>query len=81
MITLKATPGLDGKQVVFGQVIKGMEVVRRIAKVALDMNDSPRIPITIVDCGEIDDLKAFLKYDPFSKEVFDSIKEQKTQLT
>lgn len=50
-ITLKACPHLDGKNVVFGQVIDGMEIVRKISKVPIDKEDKPRFPIIIIDCG------------------------------
>jgi len=40
-VTLNACPHLDGKHVVFGQVVYGMEVVRKIAKTAVDKKDKP----------------------------------------
>jgi len=70
-ITLKASPHLDGKHVVFGQVVGGMEAVRKIAKVPVDMNDKPKIPVVIVDCGEVGGNRDFLRYDPFQKSVAD----------
>lgn len=66
-VTLKPCPHLDGKHVVFGQVIEGMETIRKVSKVAVDMNDRPKIPVVIVDCGEVNDFRNFLRYDPFQK--------------
>eukprot|EP00640_Fibrocapsa_japonica_P005905 CAMPEP_0113937590 /NCGR_PEP_ID=MMETSP1339-20121228/4186_1 /TAXON_ID=94617 /ORGANISM="Fibrocapsa japonica" /LENGTH=115 /DNA_ID=CAMNT_0000940421 /DNA_START=285 /DNA_END=629 /DNA_ORIENTATION=+ /assembly_acc=CAM_ASM_000762 len=52
-ITFKPTPHLDERHVVFGQVVEGMEVVRMMECVATDMNDRPRMDVTIADCGEL----------------------------
>jgi hypothetical protein len=32
-----------------------------MSKIPVDAKDKPKIPIIIVDCGEIDDFKDFLK--------------------
>jgi peptidyl-prolyl cis-trans isomerase A (cyclophilin A) len=40
-ITHKATPWLDGKHTVFGEVVKGQEVVDAIANVSRDFGDRP----------------------------------------
>lgn len=55
-VTLKPAPHLDGKHVVFGQVISGIEVIRAISKVPTDIYEHPRIPVQIFDCGQLDDL-------------------------
>lgn len=40
-ITLKATPWLDGHHAVFGHLIEGQEVLKRIGSVKTDSNDKP----------------------------------------
>ena len=52
-ITCKDTPWLDGKHVVFGKVIKGIEVVKEVEAVKVGENDKPEVKVVISDCGEI----------------------------
>jgi peptidyl-prolyl isomerase D len=51
-ITTVPTPHLDGKHVVFGRVLAGKNVVRKIESTPT-ANDKPDQPVLIVDCGEI----------------------------
>merc|ERR1712139_563759 len=51
-ITFAELKQLDGKHVVFGKVVEGMEVIDRVeAEAATEGEGKPTIPVTIVDCG------------------------------
>jgi cyclophilin family peptidyl-prolyl cis-trans isomerase len=46
------TGGLDGKHVVFGSVVDGMDVVKKIESYGTD-SGQPKAKIVIADCGEL----------------------------
>jgi cyclophilin family peptidyl-prolyl cis-trans isomerase len=46
-ITLAPTPWLDGKHAIFGKVVKGIEVIRKIGSSPTDPNDRPLQPIVM----------------------------------
>jgi peptidylprolyl isomerase len=50
-ITTTPTPHLDGKHVVFGRVVEGLEIITRIENAETDKGDKPVVPVTISDCG------------------------------
>ncbi|EDS44183.1 peptidyl-prolyl cis-trans isomerase [Culex quinquefasciatus] len=52
-ITVKATSWLDGRHVVFGKVVEGMDVVRKIEKTATDGRDKPVQDVVIADSGSL----------------------------
>ncbi|XP_076290105.1 peptidylprolyl isomerase B (cyclophilin B) [Lasioglossum baleicum] len=66
-ITVKQTPWLDGRHVVFGKVIKGMDVVRKIESVSTDTRDRPTKDVVIADSG------AEVVAEPFSVSKEDAV--------
>lgn len=52
-ITTKATPHLNGKHVVFGKVVAGMNLVRAMENTPTGANDKPVSPVVISDCGTV----------------------------
>lgn len=53
-LTTKKTSWLDGRHVVFGKVLKGMDVVRRVEAGKTDSRDKPDQEVKIADCGIIE---------------------------
>ena len=53
IICNKTLPWLDGKHVVFGRVLEGMDIVHAIEYTHTDKNDRPFSNATIVDCGQL----------------------------
>ena len=51
-ITLDYTPWLDGKHVVFGKILKGMDIVRKIEDYGSEEGE-PRETIKIINCGSL----------------------------
>ncbi|KAG4093800.1 peptidyl-prolyl cis-trans isomerase B [Neocallimastix lanati (nom. inval.)] len=52
-ITTVTTSWLDGRHVVFGKVIEGMDVVTAIETTKTLPGDRPATPVIIADCGEL----------------------------
>jgi peptidyl-prolyl cis-trans isomerase A (cyclophilin A) len=46
-ITVAATPWLNGRHTIFGEVTKGMDIVDAISKVDRDPGDKPKTPVVI----------------------------------
>lgn len=55
-ILFKDTPHLNGKHVVFGKCVEGVEYLDELEKVETE-GDTPSTPITIVDCGVLETKK------------------------
>jgi peptidyl-prolyl isomerase F (cyclophilin D) len=51
-ITTVTTSWLDGKHVVFGKVIEGMDVVKRVESYGTD-SGKPKAKVVIADCGQL----------------------------
>jgi peptidyl-prolyl cis-trans isomerase B (cyclophilin B) len=52
-ITVKETPWLDGRHVVFGEVLEGYDVVEVIENTPKGANDRPATTVTILKSGEL----------------------------
>ena len=46
-------PHLNGKHVVFGKIVKGMNTVRRVENTPTKQYDEPEVDVVIADCGVI----------------------------
>lgn len=52
-ITCAPCDFLDGKNVVFGRVVEGMSVVRKIEETAVGLQNRPKVPVIISECGQM----------------------------
>lgn len=52
-ITCGQFPFLDGKHVVFGQIVHGLSVLRAIEAVPRGPGDRPSVAVAVSDCGEL----------------------------
>jgi len=52
-ITAAKCDFLDGKHVVFGRVIDGMLVVRKVENAPVGPNNKPKVTITVSQCGQM----------------------------
>lgn len=50
-ITTADTPWLDGKHVVFGKVVQGLDVVDKLQNLPVDRSGRPGQRVAIDDCG------------------------------
>jgi peptidylprolyl isomerase len=53
-ITFAPTLHLDGKHTIFGRVIQGLEVCREVEEIETGSNDNPKVPVTVVGCGQLE---------------------------
>jgi peptidyl-prolyl cis-trans isomerase B (cyclophilin B) len=53
MILYESASFLDGRHVVFGKVLEGMDVVRKIENLSTDNSDKPTKEVKIIDSGAL----------------------------
>ena len=63
-ILLNHIPWFDGKHVVFGQIINGMEIIKQIEEIETDKDDKPLINISIINCGKISNNDIIINIKP-----------------
>ena len=51
-ITTVNTPWLDGKHVVFGEVVEGMDIVKKVEALG-SQSGALKKPVVISDCGQL----------------------------
>lgn len=50
-ITFGPTPHLDGKHVVFGKLVEGLEVLDKLEELETGKQDCPAVTVKVADCG------------------------------
>eukprot|EP00735_Rhodelphis_limneticus_P004429 TRINITY_DN16015_c0_g1::TRINITY_DN16015_c0_g1_i1::g.3753::m.3753 TRINITY_DN16015_c0_g1::TRINITY_DN16015_c0_g1_i1::g.3753 ORF type:complete len:204 (+),score=5.23,sp/P0C1H9/PPIB1_RHIO9/64.68/3e-89,Pro_isomerase/PF00160.16/3.5e-48,ComC/PF03047.9/0.48,ComC/PF03047.9/5.4e+02 TRINITY_DN16015_c0_g1_i1:104-715(+) len=62
-ITTVKTPWLDGRHVVFGRVVEGMDIIETVENTSTDSRDRPVNDVVIANCGLLSDEGAAAKND------------------
>lgn len=52
-VTTVVTSWLDGRHVVFGEVLKGYDVIEKIENTPTKPGDKPAVEVIVSDCGEV----------------------------
>ena len=52
-LTLVSTPWLDGKHVVFGRVVRGLEILKEMERVGSSPTGATSKEVKIADCGQL----------------------------
>ena len=55
MITFRPCPDLDGKQVAFGRIVKGLDALKQLESISVKPDGKPNEEVFIVDCGAYPD--------------------------
>lgn len=53
-ILFTETPWLNGRHVVFGKVVEGMEVIDKLEAVKTDRSDRPNLEVKVADSGVLE---------------------------
>ncbi|CAD7939574.1 unnamed protein product [Amoebophrya sp. A120] len=72
-VLFQPQPHLDGKHVVFGELVEGMDVLDRIEKFPTDSGDRPLTKLVIAKCGELVRVKRVFR--PLSDSKHDLLRE------
>lgn len=67
-LTTVKTPWLDGRHVVFGRVLEGQDLVKKVEAIG-DQSGTPSKKVTVVDSGEISIEEAASKDAPTKEEL------------
>jgi len=52
-VTTVVTSWLDGKHVVFGEVVEGFDIIKKIEASPTDRGDKPQSPVKVANCGQL----------------------------
>jgi cyclophilin family peptidyl-prolyl cis-trans isomerase len=82
-ITFKPTPHLNGRHVVFGKVVEGLDILKVLEMAATDGNDRPRTAVIIANCGQVGteerDEKEIIPVASSSSNIKDSLSTKKSE--